>query len=61
MRGANFFPLVQLADTFMNTQYGGRQRPLFKVVDFVALGAAEQHPQLEQAKNADMNGDDIPY
>jgi hypothetical protein len=61
MRGANFFPLVQLADTFMNTQYGGRQRPLFKVVDFVALGAAEQQPQLEQAKYADKNGDDIPY
>ena len=38
MRGANVFPVVTLSDTFMNTKFGGRQRPHFQIVRWVRLG-----------------------
>jgi hypothetical protein len=64
MRGAHYFPIVTLADTFMNTQFGGRQRPQFKVVDFVALGSdTEQQSLLAKPTdpNSDMGGDGLPF
>jgi hypothetical protein len=38
-RGAHVYPVVRLADTFMNTRFGGRQRPLLEVKRWVALGS----------------------
>jgi hypothetical protein len=38
LRGPNIYPVVTLADTFMNTRFGGRQRPHFKIVRWVRLG-----------------------
>jgi hypothetical protein len=37
-RGAQVYPLVELADIFMNTKFGGRQRPHFVVKRWVQLG-----------------------
>src|SRR5262245_58499871 len=37
-RGENLYPIVRLADKFMNTRFGGRQRPHFEIVRFVAFG-----------------------
>jgi hypothetical protein len=36
-RGANVYPVVTLADVFMNTRFGGRQRPHFNIVKWVSL------------------------
>jgi hypothetical protein len=41
LRGANVYPVVTLSDTFMNTKWGGRQRPDFKIVRWVRLGGEE--------------------
>ena len=60
MRGANYFPLVTLGDTFMNTAFGGRQRPQFKVVDFIALGSDTKQQSLPKPTTDDM-GDSVPY
>jgi len=38
VRGANVFPVVTLGDVFMNTRFGGRQRPHFQIVRWVRLG-----------------------
>jgi hypothetical protein len=38
LRGLNVYPVVTLGDTFMNTRFGGRQRPHFKIVRWVSLG-----------------------
>jgi hypothetical protein len=59
MQGANVYPIVTLADTHMRTQFGGRQRPRFKVVRFITLGGAAR-PLLEPAKPEPVN-DAIPY
>jgi hypothetical protein len=37
-RGANIFAVVCLRDVFMNTRFGGRQRPHFEVQRWVRLG-----------------------
>jgi hypothetical protein len=37
LRGARVYPVVTLSDTHMQTKFGGRQRPDFKVVRWVAL------------------------
>jgi hypothetical protein len=37
-RGKDVFPVVHLVDTFMPTQYGGRQRPHFDIARWVRLG-----------------------
>lgn len=41
-RGADVYPVVRLTDTFMPTQFGGRQRPHFNIVRWVAFGADQQ-------------------
>jgi hypothetical protein len=38
LRGPNVYPVVTLADKFMNTKFGGRQRPHFVIVRWVRLG-----------------------
>ena len=38
LRGPNVYAVITLADMFMNTKYGGRQRPSFKIVRWVRLG-----------------------
>jgi hypothetical protein len=37
-RGQNVYAVVTLADVFMPTRFGGRQRPHFRIQRFVALG-----------------------
>jgi hypothetical protein len=37
-RGEHVYPVVTLSDTFMNTRFGGRQRPHFEVKRWVKLG-----------------------
>jgi hypothetical protein len=59
LQGDNVFPVVTLADTHMNTQYGGRQRPALKVVRFIAIGG-QAKPLLDEPKAEAMN-DQIPY
>jgi hypothetical protein len=39
LRGPNVYAVVTLADSFMNTRFGGRQRPHFRIVRWVGLGA----------------------
>jgi hypothetical protein len=47
-RGEHVYPVVTLSDAFMNTRFGGRQRPHFEVKRWVKLGggggAAEALP-----------------
>jgi hypothetical protein len=38
-RGEHVYPVVTLSDTFMNTRYGGRQRPYFKIQRFITFGS----------------------
>jgi hypothetical protein len=38
LRGPNVYPVITLADKFMNTKYGGRQRPHFVIRRWVRLG-----------------------
>jgi len=37
-RGPNVFPIVTLSDVHMNTRFGGRQRPAFKITKWTRLG-----------------------
>jgi hypothetical protein len=39
LRRPNVYAVVLLSDTFMNTKWGGRQRPHFKIVRWVSLGS----------------------
>ena len=38
LRGPTAYPVIVLSNTFMNTRFGGRQRPNFKIVRWVSLG-----------------------
>lgn len=71
-RGENVFPVVTLGDTFMNTRFGGRQRPHLNIKRFVTFGSGggivKVDPPLvtkgetvapPSAKEA--TGDSIPY
>jgi hypothetical protein len=59
------FPVVHLTDTHMPTQYGGRQRPQFKIVRWVPIGRPLEKPALttttSKPANADMGGDAILF
>jgi hypothetical protein len=39
LRGPNVYAVVLLSDTFMNTKWGGRQRPHFEIARWVSLGS----------------------
>jgi len=41
LRGPNVYAVVLLSNTFMNTKWGGRQRPHFKIVRWVSLGSED--------------------
>jgi hypothetical protein len=41
-RGAHVYPAVTLSDTFMNTRFGGRQRPHLLIKRWITLGADEK-------------------
>jgi hypothetical protein len=57
-RGMHVHPVVTLGDVFMNTRFGGRQRPHFEIVRWIALdggvGAlpAPDLPKLESPSTA---------
>ena len=61
IRGPNVFPKVRLADEYMKTQFGGRQRPCFDIVGYETLGsndaklAAAAPKQLEHAESEQHN------
>jgi hypothetical protein len=38
LRGPNIYPRIALRDVFMNTRFGGRQRPNFEIRGWVQLG-----------------------
>ncbi|MGB9388823.1 MAG: hypothetical protein WCB70_02345 [Xanthobacteraceae bacterium] len=42
LRGEHVYPIVSLTDKFMNTRFGGRQRPHFVIVRWITLGADEK-------------------
>jgi hypothetical protein len=47
LRGPNTYPVIVLSDAFMNTRFGGRQRPHFKIVRWVRFG--DEGGQVEAA------------
>jgi hypothetical protein len=73
LRGSDVFPVVTLSDVHMNTRFGGRQRPHFKVARWVALGSnggdgvaveGPKAPQLTALKKptvAEEIGDELPH
>jgi hypothetical protein len=54
-RGAEVYPVVTLSDVFMNTRYGGRQRPHFKIVRWIAFGPGGEVKQLESAEQKTLD------
>jgi hypothetical protein len=42
LRGPQVSPIVVLSDTFMNTRFGGRQRPQLTVIDWITPSRAAQ-------------------
>jgi hypothetical protein len=38
----NIYALVKLTDTFMNTKFGGRQRPKFEIVGWAGFGSGDR-------------------
>ena len=42
MRGPNLSPRVRLRDTFMNTEFGGRQRPVLEIIDYITINGGGQ-------------------
>jgi hypothetical protein len=44
VRGDRVYPVLTLGDIFMNTKYGGRQRPHFIVKRFITLGPPKALP-----------------
>jgi hypothetical protein len=41
LRGPNVYAMVTLANMWMNTRFGGRSRPHFKIVRFIPLGGGD--------------------
>src|SRR6516162_6198389 len=73
LRGPNVYAVVLLSDTFMNTKWGGRQRPHFKIVRWVSLGSEggqvealppptskERQPDLFANEPAQQSQSDLP-
>jgi hypothetical protein len=53
----NLFPLATLSDTFMPTQYGGRQRPHFGIVSYQPLGPEPAAPAQIELRDDCRDGD----
>jgi hypothetical protein len=68
-RGSGVYPVVTLSDVFMNTKYGGRQRPHFKVQRFVAISGNGEAKQItdgglkpvQKPTVGEEIGDQIPH
>lgn len=69
-RGQNIFPIVTLSDVFMNTRFGGRQRPHFDIRRWVTLGddgralPEPEQPKLVEVKPPsakEVTKDDVPF
>jgi hypothetical protein len=61
-RGLHVYPVITLADKFMNTRWGGRQRPHLNIVRFVSLGGGgggEALPAPEQPKLPDQGAQEV--
>jgi hypothetical protein len=59
-RGANVYPVVKLADVFMNTRFGGRQRPHFDIIKWITLdGGDNALPAPEQPKLANQGAQEV--
>jgi hypothetical protein len=64
--GDHVYPVIALADVFMRTKFGGRQRPHFDTKRWVALGS-DSPPQLTGPKTVtpptarDVTDDEIPF
>src|SRR5262249_34116381 len=41
-RGTSVYPVITLSDVFMNTRFGGRQRPHFIIKQWIGLGGEEK-------------------
>jgi hypothetical protein len=71
-RGGQIYPVVTLSKTFMPTRFGGRQRPAFKIMNWIFMGGggtalpAPESPLLttqavkEPTLKEEMN-DEIPH
>jgi hypothetical protein len=54
-RGNHVYPLITLGDVFMNTRFGGRQRPFLAIKNWITLGedkviAADQPKAIDQTQ-----------
>jgi hypothetical protein len=59
-RGQNVFPIVSLADVFMNTRFGGRQRPHFNIVKWVTFdGGGNVLPAPDQPKLTNQGAQEV--
>jgi hypothetical protein len=59
MRGDHVYAKVKLGDVFMNTKYGGRQRPCFVITGWVGFGGGQAlsgstNPALPPANTKEM-------
>jgi hypothetical protein len=77
LQGPGNYPVVSLADKFMNTKFGGRQRPHFIIRNWISFGPdgmtplpapAPQgklpggaHVVKEPTLREEMDGDKIPF
>jgi hypothetical protein len=65
-KGPSVYPVVTLSDLHMNTKYGGRQRPHFKVQRFIALGGNGEAKQIadvsvQKPTVGEEIGDQLPH
>jgi hypothetical protein len=51
------FPIITLGNTFMPTDWGGRQRPLFSVVRWIEIGKPGERPALTTATEVKPNAE----
>jgi hypothetical protein len=47
-RGTSVVPVITLSDTFMNTRFGGRQRPHFLIKRWIAFGGGGALPDMAE-------------
>jgi hypothetical protein len=70
-RRMDIYPVVQLADVFMPTRFGGRQRPHLKVIRWITFGggggggealpAPDTLKQIDPPSAKEATGDSIPF
>ena len=69
-RGQHVYPVVKLRDIYMSTRFGGRQRPHFEVVRWIALGGENEAGEMakltgprevEEPTAKEVTNDQIPF